>query len=88
MVRNENLIPLVDEYVKNGGYSIDEFRKSILYEMADELGFEALLSFKKMWAALFYYDYDNAAYEMLNSKWHLENPVVCENLANKMRKGY
>lgn len=71
-----------------GKISLDDFRKTIIIDMCFQLGIEGVRSFKKMLTALANYDYDRAADEMLNSKWHIQTPARCEMLANRMRKGY
>lgn len=67
--------------------SLDDFRKTIIVDMLYQLGLPKVKGFKKMWKALQDMDYDVAADEMLNSKWHIQTPVRCEQLAKRMRMG-
>ena len=70
-----------------GDTALDDFRKAILVDMCFQLGIKGVCSFKGMLAALAKGDYETAAQEMLNSKWHVQTPVRCEKLAERMRKG-
>jgi lysozyme len=45
-------------------------RQLVLLSMAYNMGVTGLLGFEEMFTALAEHDYDRAAYEMLNSKWH------------------
>lgn len=67
--------------------SLDDFRKTIIVDMLYQIGLPKVKGFKKMWKALQDMDYDVAADEMLNSKWHIQTPVRCEQLAKRMRMG-
>lgn len=67
--------------------SLDDFRKTILIDMLYQLGYDGVCRFKKMIAALVDMDYERAADEMLNSQWHIQTPVRCEQLAKRMRTG-
>lgn len=83
----KDCIALVEGYIANEGISIDEFRVGILAEMAYQMGFMGVLSFKKMWRALRDMDYERAAAEMKNSRWFKQTPVRAGSLADKMKKG-
>lgn len=83
----QELIGVVEEYAKNKNVSLDEFRLTILVEMAYQLGFEGLKKFKKMWAALADMDYEKASKEMLDSKWAKQTNVRARYLAKKMLMG-
>ena len=81
------LVVLVDNYAKSKNVSLDEFRLTILVEMAYQLGFAGLKKFKKMWAALADMDYETASKEMLASKWAKQTNVRAKYLAKKMLLG-
>ena len=83
----QELIGVVEEYAKNKNVSLDEFRLTILVEMAYQLGFAGLKKFKKMWAALADMDYEKASKEMLDSKWAKQTNVRARYLAKKMLMG-
>ena len=85
--RVRECVSLVEGYAQNENVSLDEFRVKILAEMTYQLGFKGVLRFKKMWKALKEFDYEGAAKEMLNSKWHIQTPSRCEYLAKKMKEG-
>ena len=78
----------VKTHLRLNDISLDEFRICILIDMAYQLGVNGLRKFAKMFNALKDYDYELAADEMLNSKWHKQTPVRCELLAKRMRKGF
>ena len=56
--------------------------------MSYQLGFSGLLKFKKMFKALENMNYEEAANEMLDSKWHLDTPSRCKLNSERMRLGY
>ena len=58
----------------------------VAIEMAYQMGMDGLKSFRKMWAAIEAEDYESAANEMLDSKWHEQTPERAETLAFLMRK--
>ena len=60
--------------------------QSILFNMAYNMGVPRLLGFKKMFAALDEEDYERAADEMLDSRWHDEVKGRAEELAERMRR--
>ncbi len=47
----------------------NEPRKAILVSMTYQLGFNGVLAFKKMWAAIEAGDFEEASKQMLDSKW-------------------
>lgn len=65
--------------------SMPEEVKAILFNMAYNMGVPRLLSFKKMFAALEDEDYERAADEMLDSRWHDQTKGRAERLAERMR---
>jgi lysozyme len=57
---------------------------SILSHMAYQLGYQGVMRFKKMWAALNQGDFKTAAAEMRDSKWYTQTPERAERLAKRM----
>ena len=62
-------------------------RQIVLGEMAFNLGVPRLSGFKKMWAALAVGDFDQAALEMLDSKWATQVHGRATRLAEELRRG-
>jgi len=62
-------------------------RKYVLVDMAYQLGIGGLLLFKNTLAAMRRGDYDEAAREMLDSKWAKQTPARAKELAGMMRTG-
>lgn len=67
---------------------LDEFRKAVLMDMTYQLGINSVKKFKQMFLALSEHNYDEAANQMLDSKWHTQTPQRCELLARRMKLGY
>jgi lysozyme len=61
-------------------------RKSVILNMAYNLGYRGLLGFKKMIAAIERGDYDEAKRQMLYSKWARQVGDRAIRLANQMSK--
>ena len=59
--------------------------KSILSEMAYQMGVGGLMNFKKMWDAILTNDYERAAKEMLDSRWAIQTPKRAKELSDKMK---
>jgi lysozyme len=66
-------------------YKLDPKKKDILYEMAYQIGVYGLMKFKLMWEALSNLDYNNAADEMKDSKWHTQTPNRANRLIERMK---
>ncbi len=66
---------------------LTETRKMALVDMCFNLGPGGFLSFKKMLAALERGDYEQAAREMLDSRWARQVGRRAEELAEMMREG-
>ena len=60
--------------------------QSILAEMAYQMGVNGLLKFKKTWKYLQAHDFEAAAKEMLDSKWHEQTPNRAKELSERMSK--
>lgn len=61
-------------------------RRSVILNMAYNLGYNGLLGFKKMIAAIERGDYDEAKRQMLDSKWARQVGDRAVRLANQMSK--
>lgn len=57
----------------------------VIISMVFQLGEGGVSKFKNMFAALEEEDYVEAASQMLDSKWHVQTPARCQELANMMR---
>ena len=66
---------------------LNEARRAVLIEMAFNLGLPRLVLFKRMIAALLEHDYEQAALEMLDSKWASQVGNRANVLAERMRTG-
>lgn len=66
---------------------LTEDRKAVVVNMAFNLGKEGLSKFRKMLAAIEDDRYDDAAKEMLDSKWAVQVGSRALRLAQKMRTG-
>lgn len=64
---------------------LNQARKDVLIEMVFNLGYSRLSNFKKMFEALEKGDYDEAANQMLDSKWSEQTKGRAKKLAGKMR---
>lgn len=58
--------------------------RDTLIEMAYQMGVEGVNSFNNMWKALDRYDFDEAAEQMLDSKWAKQTPGRAQELAARM----
>ena len=63
-------------------------RQDVIYEMGYQLGVSGVLKFNKMWYALEREDYDEAAIQMLDSKWSQQTPGRASKLAEIMKTGW
>lgn len=69
-ILDDDLKDCIKEVTKLGVWEgLDEVRQAVLIDMCFNLGFVGLCKFKKMFAAMVLEDYDEAAKEMLNSRW-------------------
>ncbi len=65
----------------------NEPQQAVLVNMAFNLGITGLLGFKKMIQAVESGDFQQAALEMLNSRWANQVPVRAQELAKQMLSG-
>lgn len=66
--------------------TLDAVRQDVILDMAYNLGIDGLLEFKKMIKALENEQYDEAADEMLDSRWAGQVGRRADNLAELMRE--
>ena len=59
--------------------------RGIICEMCFQLGKPRVSKFKKMWEGIRTANYNYAADEMINSRWHSQTKSRCEHLAELMR---
>lgn len=78
----EAQLETIDEYL-----SLDPVRQTVLANMGFNLGFYGLMKFKKMWAAIGRQDWQNASWEMRNSKWARQVGYRASELAKIMETG-
>jgi lysozyme len=67
--------------------ALNDARQNALIEMAYQMGFDKLLGFKKMLAAMERCDWAAAKAEALDSGWHLQTPKRAEQLAEQIFTG-
>ena len=66
---------------------INEARARVITNMIFNMGIEAVLGFKKMWAAIYVGDFETAAHEILDSRWAAQVGARADELAGIMRRG-
>ena len=66
---------------------LDDARQNVLVNMAFNLGVSGLLTFKNTLRLISFNRYEEAAEEMLNSKWANQVGYRAEELAEQMRTG-
>lgn len=68
---------------------LSEVRQDVILEMAYQMGVGGVLRFKRMWAAIHAGRWDEAADEMLDSRWHREQtPERAWLLSQRMRTNH
>lgn len=67
--------------------TLDDARQAVLLNMAFQLGVAGLLKFKNTLAYIEAGDYENAAANMLKSKWATQTPARAKRMADQMRTG-
>lgn len=65
---------------------LSEPRRGVLLNMCFNLGFEGLMQFRQMYAALEARDYERAADAMLDSRWARQVGARADRLAKQMRE--
>ena len=71
----------------NWFWALDDVRQNVLVNMAFNLGVSGLLTFKNTLRLISFNRYEEAAEEMLNSKWARQVGYRAEELAEQMRTG-
>jgi lysozyme len=66
---------------------LDAVRQRVVIDMAFNIGVPRLTGFKKMWAAIHCGDYEEAALEMMDSKWARQVGRRAERLSLMMELG-
>lgn len=66
---------------------MDPVRFAVLVSMAFQLGIAGLLGFKNTLTLIQGGNFDQAADNMVMSKWHSQTPARCERLAKQMKLG-
>lgn len=67
--------------------TLDEIRRAVLVDMGFNLGIAGLFQFRRMFDALRAGDWDQAAVEMLASRWAVQVGRRATELAGMMRRG-
>jgi len=68
-----------------GERNINYIAKEVIVNMVYQIGEGGVSKFKNMFAAIEEEDYVEAAAQMLDSRWHIQTPGRCQELANMMR---
>lgn len=68
-----------------GNVEIPQEGKEVIIEMVFQLGKMGVSKFSKMWKAIDKQDYEEAANQMLDSRWHKQTKSRAESLATIMR---
>lgn len=76
-----------DKRVRHTFGILNNTRQRVILNMVFNMGLEGVVSFKKMWAALEHKDYNEAAFQMLDSKWAKQVGKRADELAQLMRIG-
>jgi len=66
---------------------LNNVRQNVLLNMCFQMGISGLLKFKKFLSSLEKQDFDNAAEEMLKSKWAGQTPNRAKELSGVIKKG-
>ena len=75
----------MESFCKEYNLNIPDEIRGILLEMIFQLGIGTLHKFKKFIKALQENNWNNAADEMIDSRWHQQTPERCKTLANRVR---
>lgn len=76
-----------DKRIRHTFNNLDNTRQRVIMNMVFNMGLDGVLSFKKMVQALEVKDYNEAAFQMLDSKWAKQVGKRAEELAQLMRMG-
>jgi len=78
----ERQLATVSEYRE-----LDAVRQTVIANMCFNLGFRGLMNFSRMWAAIGKGDYEEAAKQMMKSKWASQVGTRAVELSEIMRTG-
>jgi len=67
--------------IESAGEDLEQDSIEVIIEMVYQLGKSGVARFKKMLEALSRNDYQEAARQMLDSRWYTQTPKRCEELA-------
>lgn len=81
----DNAKQQMESFCKEYKLNIPDAIQGILLEMIFQLGIGTLHKFKKFIQALQDNNYNNAADEMIDSRWHQQTPERCKALSNRVR---
>lgn len=81
----DNAKQQMESFCKEYKLNIPDAIQGILLEMIFQLGIGTLHKFKKFIQALQENNYNNAADEMIDSRWHQQTPERCKALSNRVR---
>ena len=93
---DDEIMYLLENDIKEAEQDLEQFdwykklkweRKRVLIDMRINLGLQGLLSFRNMIAKIESENWEEAAYEMLDSKWAEQVGTRAERLAEMMRTG-
>lgn len=65
----------------------DEVRQAAFVSMVYQMGFAGVMKFRKMIAAAYRFDWDEAANQALDSRWAKQTPVRAHRTAEMIRTG-
>jgi len=65
-------------------YHLPHTAQEIIIEMVFQLGMGGVSKFRKMWEALKDRDFEEAAAQMLDSRWAKQTPRRCQEMASRM----
>lgn len=86
----QNELQVMDHAQDNGRWymGLNPARRAVVLDMAYQLGVRGFLKFEKTIMYLGQCDWEDAAREMLDSKWARQTPERAKALAQIMRDGY
>lgn len=87
ILRNDIQICLQDLKKLGFWYYLDNERQYALLDMCFQLGFQGLMKFKKMLEAIRVKDYEQAAYQCLDSQYGKQTPKRAKRISQLLRTG-
>lgn len=83
----DETIDTINNLIPDVMLQLNQARRGVIINMAFNMGTHGLLKFKRMFAAIEAIDYDEAAIEMLYSKWAIQVGSRADELSEQMRSG-